>query len=94
MSRDVPIARGITIFTVQDGGQMRGERTQDRHQKVRQILEGNILAMPAGATHWIYNQGQSDLVIVSIVDLSNQENQLDQSFRVRETNVTRTLMLI
>lgn len=73
---------------------MRGERTQDRHQKVRQILEGNILAMPAGETHWIYNQGQSDLVIVSIVDLSNQENQLDQSFRVRETNVTRTLMLI
>ncbi|KAI6694120.1 hypothetical protein NL676_021830 [Syzygium grande] len=71
----------LYVVQVQDGGQMRGERTQDRHQKVRQILEGNILAMPARATHWIYNQGQSDLVIVSIVDLGNQENQLDQSFR-------------
>ncbi|XP_010025835.2 11S globulin seed storage protein 1 [Eucalyptus grandis] len=63
------------------GGQMRGERTQDQHQKVQQIREGDIIALPAGATHWIYNQGQSELVIVSVVDLSNQENQLDHSFR-------------
>ncbi|KAI4371924.1 hypothetical protein MLD38_010219 [Melastoma candidum] len=53
----------------------------DRHQKVRRIREGDIVALPAGTTHWIYNDDQTDLVIVSMIHLSNQENQLDQNFR-------------
>lgn len=64
----------------------RGEESEqrgDRHQKVRFIREGDVLALPAGVTHWIYNRGQSDLVLVSVLYTANEENQLDEKFRVR-----------
>ncbi|OWM90480.1 11S globulin subunit beta-like [Punica granatum] len=53
----------------------------DRHQKVREIREGDVLALPAGISHWISNQGQSDLVLVSIVYTSSEQNQLDENIR-------------
>ncbi|KAK3190339.1 hypothetical protein Dsin_029900 [Dipteronia sinensis] len=57
------------------------EGREDEHQKVRQIREGDVIALPAGIAHWIYNNGQSNLVVVSLYDLGNDDNQLDQSFR-------------
>ncbi|KAF8015858.1 LOW QUALITY PROTEIN: hypothetical protein BT93_H1413 [Corymbia citriodora subsp. variegata] len=66
------------------GQRARGEESEqrgDRHQKVRFIREGDVFALPTGAAHWIYNQGQSDLVLVSILNTANEENQLDQSIR-------------
>ncbi|KAL3726963.1 hypothetical protein ACJRO7_031809 [Eucalyptus globulus] len=62
----------------------RGEESEqrgDRHQKVRFISEGDVLALPAGVTHWIYNRGQSDLVLVSVLYTANEENQLDENYR-------------
>ncbi|KAI4368407.1 hypothetical protein MLD38_016966 [Melastoma candidum] len=67
------------------GSRFRGEsgrgEGRDRHQKVRNVREGDVLALPAGVTHWIYNRGQSDLVLVSLIFTSNEANQLDNSVR-------------
>lgn len=63
--------------------QSRGSQQRpDEHQKVRQIREGDILALPAGVPSWIYNNGESQLVLVSFIDIGNEHNQLDQNARV------------
>nr|AIO11048.1 11S globulin [Murraya paniculata] len=70
--------------TYQDSQQQQsfqGSRSQDQHQKVRQLREGDIIALPAGAAHWIYNNGRDQLVLVALVDVGNSQNQLDQYFR-------------
>ncbi|KAJ0035736.1 hypothetical protein Pint_25063 [Pistacia integerrima] len=62
----------------------RSERSQqsgEQHQKVRPIREGDVIALPAGVAHWIYNNGQSKLVLVALADVGNSENQLDQYLR-------------
>ncbi|KAL0376795.1 UNVERIFIED_CONTAM: 11S globulin seed storage protein 1 [Sesamum calycinum] len=53
----------------------------DRHQKVRQFRQGDILALPAGLTLWFYNNGGEPLVTVALLDTGNAANQLDQTFR-------------
>ncbi|MCD7445817.1 hypothetical protein HAX54_000055 [Datura stramonium] len=73
---------------------MRGEESRegesqyrtggDRHQKVRQFRQGDVLALPAGITLWLYNHGQDRLVTVALLDVSNPANQLDLKFRGRE----------
>ncbi|KAI6693542.1 hypothetical protein NL676_021252 [Syzygium grande] len=66
----------------------RGEESQqrgDQHQKVRFISQGDLLALPTGVTHWIYNRGQSDLVLVSVLNIANEENQLDENIRYRRS---------
>ncbi|XP_050231176.1 legumin B-like [Mercurialis annua] len=57
------------------------ESQRDQHQKVRQIREGDVIALPAGVAQWIYNNGRSPLVLVQIIDTSNPANQLDQNHR-------------
>ncbi|KAI3787823.1 hypothetical protein L2E82_00278 [Cichorium intybus] len=65
--------------------QRRGERfqglQQDRHQRVQNLKQGDVVAIPAGAAHWIYNDGDSELVAVVFFDTQNNANQLDQSHR-------------
>lgn len=73
-------------FESESSSQFRGEqraqqRGRDQHQKVRQIREGDILAMPAGVAHWIYNDGESPLILVALLDTSNPANQLDENAR-------------
>ncbi|EXC01801.1 Legumin B [Morus notabilis] len=53
------------------------QRSQEQHQKVRAIREGDIVAAPAGVAQWIYNNGDSPLVIVTFIDVANPANQLD-----------------
>ncbi|TMW90769.1 hypothetical protein EJD97_015290 [Solanum chilense] len=53
----------------------------DRHQKVRRFRQGDVLALPAGITLWLYNNGQERLVTVALLDVSNPANQLDLQFR-------------
>lgn len=57
-------------------------RSLDRHQKVRRFRAGDILALPAGVTHWTYNDGEEPIISVSLIDTSNDANQLDLTFRV------------
>ncbi|EEF35875.1 nutrient reservoir, putative [Ricinus communis] len=54
---------------------------RDQHQKVRQIREGDVIALHTGVAQWIYNNGRSPLVLVQIIDTSNPTNQLDQNHR-------------
>ncbi|GFP82909.1 11s globulin seed storage protein 2 [Phtheirospermum japonicum] len=54
---------------------------RDLHQKVHRIRQGDIVAIPAGAAHWCYNDGNEELVAISINDLNHISNQLDQKFR-------------
>lgn len=70
-------------------GQQREEKQQqeqwqgsrDHHQKVHRFQQGDIIAIPAGAVHWTFNDGNEELVAVSINDLSNPANQLDLTSR-------------
>ncbi|KAJ9564965.1 hypothetical protein OSB04_000931 [Centaurea solstitialis] len=54
---------------------------QDRHQKIRNFRQGDVIVIPAGAAHWMYNDGQEDIVAVVLLDSTNQANQLDQFHR-------------
>ena len=59
-----------------------GGAREDRHQKLRHIREGDVLALPAGVAYWSYNNANEPLVFVSLLDTSNIHNQLDQFPRV------------
>lgn len=54
----------------------------DRHQKVRQFRQGDVLALPAGITLWFYNNGEERLETVALLDTGSEINQLDHTFRV------------
>ncbi|XP_041006000.1 11S globulin seed storage protein 2-like [Juglans microcarpa x Juglans regia] len=64
--------------------QLQGERSRrsDQHQKIHRIRRGDILAIPAGAAHWSYNDGNEELVAFAVMDLNNHANQLDRRFRL------------
>ncbi|GJY98045.1 zinc finger, CCHC-type containing protein [Tanacetum coccineum] len=47
-----------------------------RHQKVENLNKGDVVAIPAGATHWIYNDGQEELVVVVFFYAENKDNQV------------------
>ncbi|KAK2982979.1 hypothetical protein RJ640_013916 [Escallonia rubra] len=57
------------------------QRPIDRHQKIQRFREGDILALPAGVALWFYNDGEESVVSVSLLDVGNEANQLDQQFR-------------
>ncbi|XP_028758363.1 11S globulin [Neltuma alba] len=50
---------------------------REKHQKVHEIGEGDIIAIPAGIGYWFYNNGNTPLVVVILMDTSNADNQLD-----------------
>ncbi|KAK4755765.1 hypothetical protein SAY87_009522 [Trapa incisa] len=56
-----------------------------RHQKVREIREGDVVSQIPGTASWIHNKGQSDLVLIYIIIYtSNEQNQLDQNIHPAE----------
>nr|CAA64762.1 legumin-like protein [Asarum europaeum] len=57
------------------------QRGEDQHQKVHRIRRGDIVALPAGAAHWCYNDGNEELIALSITDVNSETNQLDQTPR-------------
>ncbi|KAK9087670.1 hypothetical protein Syun_030064 [Stephania yunnanensis] len=64
-----------------EGTQQGGARLQDEHQKVRRVREGDIVANPTGMVHWFHNDGNTDLILVSVIDTASNMNQLDQQLR-------------
>jgi len=62
------------------------ESSGDRHQRVFRVSEGDVVGSPTGVVQWTYNDGETPIVSVTLLDLSNSENQLDLSFRVRKSN--------
>lgn len=65
----------------------RRQRFRDRHQKIGHCREGDIIAFPAGAAHWVYNEGDQELVLVVLQDTTNNINQLDTNPRVRKSPI-------
>ncbi|XP_058101626.1 cocosin 1-like [Magnolia sinica] len=64
-----------------EGGQGQRQRQRDQHQKIQHFRQGDIIAIPAGVAHWTYNDGETPVVLVSVLDTSNYANQLDQNHR-------------
>ncbi|XP_059626021.1 11S globulin-like [Cornus florida] len=62
-------------------GEQSPTRSLDQHQKIRHFREGDVFAIPAGVAHWVYNDGERDLVVVTLLDTINNANQLDQDPR-------------
>ncbi|WJX79002.1 hypothetical protein P8452_62168 [Trifolium repens] len=56
----------------------RPQHQQDRHQKVRYVKQGDIVAIPPGVPYWTYNYGDTPLTIITLLDTSNKLNQLDR----------------
>ncbi|KAF2286821.1 hypothetical protein GH714_030528 [Hevea brasiliensis] len=64
--------------TFQESQQTGGSsRFQDQHQRVRRFRQGDVIAIPAGVSHWCYNDGNEPVVTVSVLDVKNKANQLD-----------------
>ncbi|KAJ0967584.1 hypothetical protein J5N97_024501 [Dioscorea zingiberensis] len=53
----------------------------DSHNKLYRVRQGDIMILPAGTTHWCYNDGDQDLIAIAVFDLNNQANQLESSLR-------------
>ncbi|CAN1180816.1 Legumin B [Linum perenne] len=72
-----------TYQSVEESGSRQDPRqgVRDQHQKIRPIREGDVIALPAGVADWFYNDAQTPLVLVQLLDTSNPANQLDQNFR-------------
>ncbi|OIT39918.1 PREDICTED: legumin B-like [Nicotiana attenuata] len=71
-------------YETESGETRSGERRRsfnDRHQKLRRFRAGDVLALPAGVTFWMYNDAEEPIVTVSLLDTSNHANQLDLTFR-------------
>ncbi|KAJ3671155.1 hypothetical protein LUZ60_008581 [Juncus effusus] len=54
-----------------------GQRPWDEHQKIHRFRQGDIIALPAGVTHWFYNDGEVPLVAITVFDVANSANQLE-----------------
>ncbi|KAG9445667.1 hypothetical protein H6P81_011795 [Aristolochia fimbriata] len=59
----------------------RGQRYRDEHQKIRAFRAGDTLVIPAGVSHWCFNDGEETVVMVEVLDTGNAANQLDQNAR-------------
>lgn len=57
-------------------------RYRDSHQKVQRFREGDVIAVPTGVVFWMYNDEDTPVTAVSIIDTSSSQNQLDQTPRV------------
>ncbi|XP_047335807.1 cocosin 1-like [Impatiens glandulifera] len=62
-------------------GEEKERFSSDRHQKVREIRQGDVFAVLPGMTTWAFNDGENSLEIVSLLDLGNNANQLDLRIR-------------
>ncbi|KAJ4969123.1 hypothetical protein NE237_015824 [Protea cynaroides] len=77
-------SRGEESFRGSEGerAEQEGRRSRrDEHQRVHRVRRGDLIALPAGIAHWCHNDGDEELVTVSVSDLNNHANQLDQKLR-------------
>ncbi|XP_065006780.1 cocosin 1-like [Musa acuminata AAA Group] len=63
----------------QEGQQAQSSR--DEHQRILHFREGDVIALPAGVAHWCYNNGDRPVIAITVVDISNNANQLDRNHR-------------
>ncbi|KAK9724308.1 hypothetical protein RND81_05G062800 [Saponaria officinalis] len=58
-----------------------GGGSSDQHQRVFRVRDGDVIGSPAGMIQWTYNDGDTPLVSITLLDLTNPHNQLDLNFR-------------
>ena len=63
--------------------QQEQQETRDSHQKVHRFVRGDIIAIPAGAVHWGFNDRDQQVVAIVLNDINNPANQLDMQPVVR-----------
>ncbi|KVH94293.1 11-S seed storage protein, conserved site-containing protein [Cynara cardunculus var. scolymus] len=51
---------------------------QDRHQKIRTFRQGDLIVIPTGAAHWMYNDGQEDIVAIRFFLAGNPKEASQQ----------------
>uniref|UniRef100_A0A0E0JZG5 Cupin type-1 domain-containing protein n=1 Tax=Oryza punctata TaxID=4537 RepID=A0A0E0JZG5_ORYPU len=61
--------------------QSTSQKMMDEHQQLHQFHQGDVIAVPAGVAHWLYNNGDSPVVAFTVIDTSNNANQLDPTRR-------------
>jgi hypothetical protein len=59
-----------------------GRRFRDSHQKVNRFREGDLIAVPTGTVFWMYNDQDTPVIAVSLIDTGSFQNQLDEMPRV------------
>nr|DAD19895.1 TPA_asm: hypothetical protein HUJ06_021358 [Nelumbo nucifera] len=59
----------------------RSHRSEDFYQQPRFFKEGDILMVPNGVSYWVYNDGDTPLVAIAVIDTRNNFNQLDRKVR-------------
>nr|CAD1830923.1 unnamed protein product [Ananas comosus var. bracteatus] len=57
--------------------QSQSQRMRVEHQQIHRFREGDISARPAAVSHWCYNDGDSPVVAIQVLDTRNKANQLD-----------------
>ncbi|KAF0934129.1 hypothetical protein E2562_022819 [Oryza meyeriana var. granulata] len=57
------------------------QKLVDEHQQLHQFHQGDLIAVPAGVVHWLYNNGDSPVVAFTVIDTNNNANQLDPKRR-------------
>ncbi|XP_077225184.1 11S globulin seed storage protein 2-like [Tasmannia lanceolata] len=76
--------------TYHSSGQFRGSRGRqqqaeesgrDQHQKIHRLQQGDIVALPAGVSHWCYNDGNEELIALSVTDFNSESNQLTPTLK-------------
>uniref|UniRef100_A9NJG2 13S globulin seed storage protein n=1 Tax=Fagopyrum tataricum TaxID=62330 RepID=13S_FAGTA len=53
----------------------------DQHQKIFRVREGDVIPSPAGVVQWTHNDGDQDLISVTLLDANSFHNQLDENVR-------------
>ncbi|XP_045829319.1 legumin B-like [Trifolium pratense] len=64
------------------GSRQQQQQQRDSHQKIRRFRKGDVIAIPPGIPYWTFNHGNEPLVAISLLDTSNDVNQLDSTPRV------------
>uniref|UniRef100_A0A0E0JZD9 Cupin type-1 domain-containing protein n=1 Tax=Oryza punctata TaxID=4537 RepID=A0A0E0JZD9_ORYPU len=68
-----PLKQRVTV--VGEGQSTR--KMWDEHQQLHQFHQGDVIAVPAGVAHWLYNNGDSAMVAFIVIDTNNTANQLN-----------------
>ncbi|XP_057440639.1 legumin A-like [Lotus japonicus] len=85
--QEIFIQQGSGIFgmifpgcpeTVEEPFESDQQGRRDRHQKVNRFREGDVIAVPPGVVFWMYNEEETPVIAVSLMDTSSYLNQLDQ----------------
>ncbi|XP_062224717.1 glutelin type-B 2-like [Phragmites australis] len=58
-------------------GQRQTQKFRDEHQEVHRFTQGDVIALPAGVAHWLYNDGDAPVVAIFVYDINNSANQLE-----------------